>query len=327
MLQAAGHDVVGIDNGLFSECLTGPPVDKIPALQIDLRDIELEHLDGIEAVIHLAGLSNDPLGNFSPACTYDINHAAAERLARLSKEAGVQRFLFSSSCSIYGNAGDTLIDESATVDFQTPYGRSKYLAEKDISKLADDNFSPTYLRNATAYGVSSRLRGDLVVNNLVGYAVTTGEVLLKSDGSPWRPLVHIEDIARAFVAAIEAPRECIHDEVFNVGSTDENYRIADIADIVVNVVPDSWIRYAIEPDANACSYRVDFSKIHAAIPGFKCRWNVLAGVEELCGTFQTMNLDLDTFLGSRYLRIKHVHKLLAQDRITQDLRWSNGVGT
>jgi nucleoside-diphosphate-sugar epimerase len=257
MLLDAGHDVVGLDNFLFEECTFGTNVVQPPALRMDVRDVTAADLEGFEAVLHLAAISNDPLGNLNPDTTYDINHRAASHLAAEAKKAGVTRFVFSSSCSLYGRAGDDFLDEEADFNPVTPYGESKVLAEADMRKLADDDFSPTYLRNATAYGVSSRLRGDLVVNNLVGYAVTTGDVLIKSDGTPWRPLVHIEDISRAFVAVLHAPREIVHDEAFNVGITSENYRISEVGSIVEEVVPGSRVRYAEGAGPDTRCYRVD----------------------------------------------------------------------
>jgi nucleoside-diphosphate-sugar epimerase len=230
LVKAAGHEVVGLDARFFEGCTFGREPTRVPADRLDIRDVNAGALEGFDAVIHLAALSNDPLGNLNPEITYDINHRASVLLARLAKSAGVKRFVYSSSCSLYGAGGDEDLTESADFNPVTPYGESKVLAERDVTKLADDDFSPTYMRNATAYGVSPRLRADIVVNNLVGYAYTTGEVLIKSDGTPWRPLVHIEDISRAFLAVLEAPRETVHNEAFNVGRQGENYRVREIAE-------------------------------------------------------------------------------------------------
>ena len=229
-LLAAGHDVTGLDVDLYRGCDFGAPPRAVTSLDVDVRSVLPEHCEGFDAVIHLAALSNDPLGDMNPELTYDINHRASVRLARAAKEAGVARFLFSSSCSLYGAGGDAPLDETAAFNPVTPYGESKILTEQDVAKLADDDFSPVYLRNATVYGASPRLRADLVVNNLTGYALTTGEVLIKSDGSPWRPLVHVEDVCAAFEALLEAPRDVVHDQAFNVGRNSENYRIRDVAD-------------------------------------------------------------------------------------------------
>src|SRR6266853_2794176 len=229
MLQAAGVHVTGLDNALFADCLFGDAPAAVPELRKDVRDVEAADLEGFDAVIHLAGLSNDPLGNLNPDLTYDINHHASVRLARLAKEVGVRRFLFSSSCSTYGAAGDKILDETADFNPVTPYGRSKVLVEQEVAQLASPEFSPVFLRNATAYGVSPRLRFDLVLNNLMAWALTTGRAFIKSDGTPWRPIVHIEDISRAFLAALEAPRELIHNQAFNVGRSEENYQIRDLA--------------------------------------------------------------------------------------------------
>ena len=320
MLIDAGHDVVGLDNFLFEECTFGPDTVQPPALRMDVRDVTAADLEGFEAVCHLAAISNDPLGNLNPDTTYDINHRAASHLATEAKKAGVTRFVFSSSCSLYGRAGDDFLDEEADFNPVTPYGESKVLAEADMRKLADDDFSPTYLRNATAYGVSSRLRGDLVVNNLVGYAMTTGDVLIKSDGTPWRPLVHIEDISRAFVAVLHAPREVVHDEAFNVGITSENYRISEVGSIVEEVVPGSRVRYAEGAGPDTRCYRVDCEKLPSVVPEFKPEWTVRRGAQELYDRYVEASLTIDEFESSRFLRLSHVRERQETGTLDQDLR-------
>jgi nucleoside-diphosphate-sugar epimerase len=322
MFLAAGHEVTGLDSDLFRACTFGDPdaLADVPSLTVDLRDVRESDLRGFDAVVHLAALSNDPLGDLDPDLTFAINHSASIRLATLAKAAGVPRFVFSSSCSNYGAAGSDLLDESAELRPVTPYGASKVLVERDLAVLADDTFSPTSLRNATVYGVSPRLRFDIVLNNLVAWAYTTGRVLIKSDGSPWRPIVHIKDIARAFLAVLDAPREAVHGESFNVGSTAENYQIRDIADVVARVVPGCRIEYASDASPDVRNYRVSCDKIAERL-GFTTTWTAEAGARELLDAYREVGLTLDEFEGPRYQRIAHVRSLLANGALDADLRF------
>jgi nucleoside-diphosphate-sugar epimerase len=311
-LRAAGHEVDGLDLGLYEECDLGPGPGGIGKRSLlDIRDAEANWLAGYDAVICLAALSNDPLGHLNPAATYSVNRKGTLRLARAAKEAGVERFLFASSCSLYGAAGSHAVGEDAELFPVTPYGESKVLAERDLSLIADDAFSPVYLRNATAYGVSPRLRLDIVVNNLTAVAMTTGEVRLESDGSPWRPLVHVEDISRAFLATLEARRELVHDQAFNVGRPDDNVQIRDIAEMVRDAVPGSRVSFAAGAGPDLRNYRVDFSKLTETFPELRLRWRVREGVNELAAAYTRYGLNYDDFASSRFVRLRRIRELLS----------------
>jgi nucleoside-diphosphate-sugar epimerase len=325
-IRAAGHEVVGLDIGLFADCLLGGYDDEVDNLGIDLRDVGPEHLAGIDAVVHLAALCNDPIGNLNPDLTYEVNHRSAVRLARAAKRAGVRRFLFSSSCSLYGAGDEALLDETAGFAPVTPYGRSKILAEQDILTLADERFSPVFLRNATAYGYSPRLRGDLVVNDLVGHALLTGEVRLLSDGMAWRPLVHVADIAAAFVALLEAPREVVHAKAYNVGQTAENYLIRDVARLVAQSVPGSTVTFASGAGTDTRNYRVSCDRIAAEVPAFKPEWDVRAGIEQLIEEYRRWGLRIEDLTGPRHQRLKRIRALQEAGRLDEELRWTATAG-
>lgn len=321
IFQRAGHDVVGLDSFLFEGCSLGGEPPDVPALRVDLRDLDPACLEGFDAVVHLAAISNDPLGDLDPAITYEVNHGASVALAKAAKDAGVPRFLFSSSCSLYGaSGGDAMLTEQADLRPITAYGESKVLVERDVAALADDAFSPTFLRNATAFGVSPRLRADIVVNNLVGHAFTSGEVLIKSDGSPWRPLVHVEDIARAFLATLETPRDGVHNQAFNVGRNPENYRIREVAEMVADAIPGSRVTFAEGAEPDLRTYRVDFSKLAASVPTFRPRWTVRGGVEQLARAFREHDLTAEEFLGPRFTRLERINERLREGSLDGSLR-------
>ncbi len=322
-LRSAGHDVRGLDSGLFEGCDLGPAPEPIPTLRVDLRDVTAEQLDGIDAIVHLAALSNDPLGNLAPEHTWAINHEASVRLARLAREAGVRRFLYASSCSVYGVTEDGVtVDEEAPMRPTTPYAASKVRVEDDLHTLADADFSPVYLRNATVYGMSPRLRADVVLNNLVGAAVLDGEVRVLSDGSPWRPLVHVQDVADAFLAALEADRETVHDRALNVGSDGGNYRVSELASIVGEATG-APVAILGAPDPDARSYRVSFARIAGALPSLHCRWTATNGTQELFDAFRAHGLTREQF-ERRLTRLARIGDLLADESLGDDLRRAPG---
>lgn len=323
MLLERGHEVIGLDTDLYERCTFTGVVPDIKTVRKDVRDIETHDVEGFDAIIHLAGLSNDPLGDYRSELTEEINEKASIRLARIAKKAEVKRFLFASSCSNYGAGGSDFLTEEAQFNPVTPYGWSKVRVEAALSQMADENFSPTYLRASTAYGVSPRIRFDLVTNNLTAWAFTTGLVYLKSDGTPWRPIVHVEDISRSYIAVLHAPREVVHNEAFNVGTTTENYQMREIAEIVKEIVPNCEIDFAPDAGPDKRCYRVDCSKIARMLHDFKPQWTARRGIEQLYDEYKKVGLTLEEFEGEKYKRIAHVKYLIAQGLLDENLRWNN----
>jgi nucleoside-diphosphate-sugar epimerase len=321
MLIEEGHEVVGLDSDLYRYCTYGEDPTPIEHIKKDIRDVAHSDIKGFDAVMHLAGLSNDMLGNLNPELTYEINHAASVRLAQIAKDVGVPRYIFSSSCSTYGAAGDRMLNEDATFNPVTPYAVSKVLVERDVRKMAGSGFSPTFLRNSTAYGISPRIRFDLVINNLTAWAFATGRVLLKSDGTPWRPVVHIEDISRAFIAVLNAPREKVHNQAFNVGRNSENYQIRDLAEFVRLTVPGCSIAFDENAGPDKRCYQVDFSKYDKSFPDAKLQWDARRGIEDIYASYKKYGLKKEEYEGQKYKRIDHIKYLLESGQLDLTLRW------
>lgn len=320
MLLEEGHEVTGLDSDLYEWCTFTGNVPDIKTIRKDIRDIQKHDVEGFDAIIHLAGLSNDPLGDYKPELTKEINERASIKLANMAKAVGVKRFLFASSCSNYGAAGNEFLTEEATFNPVTPYGVSKVRVEAALSKMADRDFSPSYVRASTAYGVSPRLRFDLVANNLTAWAFTTGRVYLKSNGMSWRPIVHVEDISRAYIAILQALRDVVHNEAFNIGTTTENYQIREIAEIVKDVVPGCKIEYAPDAGPDKRCYRVDCNKIAYTLHEFKPQWTARRGIEQLYEEYKKVGLTLEEFEGPKYKRIAHVKQLLQEGHLDGNLR-------
>lgn len=322
LLIERGHEVLGVDTGYYKVgwLYNGTNVTA-KTLTKDIRNITPEDLEGVEAIVHMAELSNDPTGQLSPTITYDINHKGSVRLATIAKEAGVRRFVYMSSCSVYGVATEGDVTEESSVNPQTAYAECKTLVERDVKPLADDNFSPTFMRNATAFGASPRMRFDIVLNNLAGLAWTTKEIKMTSDGTPWRPLVHALDICKSIACALEAPRDIVHNQVFNVGDTSNNYRVKEVAEIIAEVFEGCSLSFG-DQGADNRSYRVSFEKINSTLPGFKCDWNAKRGAEQLYSLFKQIDMTKETFEARGFTRLKQLEYLIRTQQIDKDFFWT-----
>lgn len=325
LLLERGHDVIAVDTGFYKVGWLYHGSDRTAyTLNKDIRHITLEDLAGVEAIVHMAELSNDPTGQLAPHITYDINHRGSVRLARLAKQAGVQRFIYMSSCSVYGIAAEGDVTEASPVNPQTAYANCKVLVERDVAQMADDNFSPTFMRNATAFGASPRMRFDIVLNNLAGLAWTTREIKMTSDGTPWRPLVHVLDIAKALLCVLEAPRDSIHNQIFNVGDTAHNYRVRAIAEIVAATFPGCTLKVGTNSSDHR-SYRVSFEKINTQLPGFRCEWTAERGAKQLFQVFSQIDMTAEVFNHRGFTRLKQLEYLLRTQQIDQDFFWVKGT--
>jgi nucleoside-diphosphate-sugar epimerase len=320
-LVKAGYEVVGLDTGYFGSCTLVPDTVKVPYVRKDIRNLDAGDLRGFNAVIHLAALSNDPIGNLDEGWTRQINYESSVRLAEYAKTAGVERFLFSSSCIMYGMSEANVVTEDSPLDPRTEYARSKVLAEGAISELASEGFSPTFLRNGTIYGLSPRMRFDTVLNDLVGTAVATGKVIVHSDGKPWRPVIHVQDVARAFMTVLQAPVEKIHNQAFNTGANELNYQIIKLAEIAARTVPGCALEIKAQSGADQRTYKADFSKFARTFPDFRFNWTAEKGAAELYRAFREINLTHGNLADKRFTRVKWLAHLLETNQLDEQLRW------